>query len=133
MTTTDRRYDDDLYLNTIPMRNTAPGYCDGVVPSSPLSASIPRRCLRVPSNMKRLLQFLLFLPLSVSYILPSVQRRLPVALCAAEKKQHSTATERFNERWNIMFERLKDYKKMHGDCLVPFKYIDDPKLGSWVS
>lgn len=31
-----------------------------------------------------------------------------------------------------MFERLKEYKKEYGDCLVPIKYEDDPQLGNWV-
>ena len=32
-----------------------------------------------------------------------------------------------------MFERLKEYKEEHGDCLVPQKYAEDPKLGQWVA
>ena len=32
-----------------------------------------------------------------------------------------------------MFERLKEYKEEYGDCLVPKRYADDPKLGLWVS
>ena len=37
-----------------------------------------------------------------------------------------------NEQWDIMFERLKAYKAQHGDCLVPKRYVADPKLGTWV-
>lgn len=36
------------------------------------------------------------------------------------------------ESWNAMFERLLIYKQRHGDCLVPHRYKDDPKLGRWV-
>ena len=32
-----------------------------------------------------------------------------------------------------MFERLKEYKEEYGDCLVPQRYEDDPKLGHWVA
>lgn len=31
-----------------------------------------------------------------------------------------------------MFQRLVNYKKKHGDCLVPQRYKDDPRLGGWV-
>jgi len=42
------------------------------------------------------------------------------------------AAERFNARWNAMFERLVEYKEEHGDCLVPRRFAEDPALGSWV-
>ena len=31
-----------------------------------------------------------------------------------------------------MFEKLKEYKQQHGDCLVPKRYKIDPALGYWV-
>jgi len=34
--------------------------------------------------------------------------------------------------WDDMFERLTEYKKEKGDCLVPTHYKKDPKLGRWV-
>ena len=37
------------------------------------------------------------------------------------------------EKWDEMFERLVEYKKIHGNCLVPNRYSDDPALGAWVS
>jgi hypothetical protein len=37
-----------------------------------------------------------------------------------------------NEQWDAMFARLVQYKEKHGDCLVPKRYADDPKLGTWV-
>lgn len=38
-----------------------------------------------------------------------------------------------DDQWNIMFERLKDYKDRMGDCLVPQKYPEDKALGVWVA
>ncbi|KAL7572037.1 hypothetical protein ACA910_001690 [Epithemia clementina (nom. ined.)] len=37
-----------------------------------------------------------------------------------------------NKQWSIMFERLKAYKAKYGDCLVPKRFPEDPKLGTWV-
>jgi Helicase associated domain len=51
-----------------------------------------------------------------------------------ENGQYALAGERFNARWNAMFEKLKEYKKVHGDCLVHSKYKcdDGTRLGQWV-
>jgi Helicase associated domain len=51
-----------------------------------------------------------------------------------ETGQYASAAERFNARWNISFEKLQEYKKVHGDCLVPKRYecADGTKLGAWV-
>jgi len=35
--------------------------------------------------------------------------------------------------WQVMFEKLVDYHKKHGDCLVPTRWPDDPQLGMWVN
>ena len=34
--------------------------------------------------------------------------------------------------WEVRFEQLKQYQLEHGDCNVPKKYTDNPKLGRWV-
>uniref|UniRef100_A0A7S0BXB4 Helicase-associated domain-containing protein n=1 Tax=Proboscia inermis TaxID=420281 RepID=A0A7S0BXB4_9STRA len=34
--------------------------------------------------------------------------------------------------WRDMFTKLQEYKNNYGDCLVPQKFLDDPKLGRWV-
>jgi hypothetical protein len=47
------------------------------------------------------------------------------AVAAAAKKVN-------NEQWEAMFARLIQYKHQHGDCLVPKRYVQDPKLGTWV-
>jgi Helicase associated domain len=36
-------------------------------------------------------------------------------------------------KWEIMFDRLLEFKKKYGHCLVPNRYKEDHKLGSWVS
>jgi Helicase associated domain len=51
-----------------------------------------------------------------------------------ESGQYSSAAERFNARWNAMFEKLQEYKKVHGHCQAPKRYecADGTKLGNWV-
>jgi Helicase associated domain len=51
-----------------------------------------------------------------------------------ETGQCASAAERFNARWNARFEQLKEYKKVHGHCQVPYSYesADGAKLGQWV-
>jgi len=48
-----------------------------------------------------------------------------VSTASATKKVH-------NDQWDAMFERLKAYKQTYGNCLVPKRFADDPKLGTWV-
>jgi hypothetical protein len=36
------------------------------------------------------------------------------------------------ERWEFRFNELKEYKKEHGDTLVPQRYAINPQLGFWV-
>mmetsp|Transcript_5678 Transcript_5678/g.7440 ORF Transcript_5678/g.7440 Transcript_5678/m.7440 type:complete len:229 (-) Transcript_5678:8-694(-) len=36
------------------------------------------------------------------------------------------------ESWFLMFDQLVKYKRDFGNCLVPWKYPDNPKLGRWV-
>ena len=35
------------------------------------------------------------------------------------------------EIWTQRLGELKDYKKLHGDCLVPQRYASNPQLGTW--
>jgi sugar phosphate isomerase/epimerase len=48
---------------------------------------------------------------------------------------HASQEDRFNARWNAMFEKLKEYKAEYGDCLVPQRYncTDGTPLGQWVA
>ena len=77
---------------------------------------------------------LLYASISNSFLYRPLQKRAPTCLKeATEEQQYTTASEKFNARWNVMFERLKKYKEEHGDCLVPYRYEGDPSLGRWVS
>ncbi|VEU40454.1 unnamed protein product [Pseudo-nitzschia multistriata] len=40
--------------------------------------------------------------------------------------------QRVDEAWDIMYQRLVEYKQKHGTTCVPYIYIADPKLGNWV-
>merc|ERR1740139_978806 len=35
-------------------------------------------------------------------------------------------------RWEIMFEELRKFKEREGHCNVPYKFSDNPELGTWV-
>ena len=78
--------------------------------------------------------FFLYLHESSSFLIPSNKKAATILLLtkgADETSQHqyATAAEKFNAKWNVMFERLKEYKEEYGDCLVPQRYEKDPKLG----
>jgi hypothetical protein len=38
------------------------------------------------------------------------------------------------KHWNAMFEKLKAYKEVYGNCTVPLRFVcdDGSKLGNWV-
>lgn len=55
------------------------------------------------------------------------------SLSAADTASRAAARNRHNDvQWNEMYEKLVKYKEKHGDCLVPKKFEEDPKLGTWV-
>lgn len=35
--------------------------------------------------------------------------------------------------WQSRFQELMEYQQQHGDCLVPYSYPPNPKLGRWVN
>ena len=37
-----------------------------------------------------------------------------------------------DKKWEDMFAKLKEYRQLHGDCVVPKDYKEDPSLGKWV-
>jgi hypothetical protein len=42
--------------------------------------------------------------------------------------------EKDERTWNVKLQRLKKYKRMHGDCLVPIKnHVEDKELSIWVT
>lgn len=38
----------------------------------------------------------------------------------------------YDDQWDAMFNLLNSYKEKYGDCLVPKRYAENPKLGTWV-
>jgi Helicase associated domain len=50
----------------------------------------------------------------------------------ATLRRLAATAERYDEQWNTMYERLKEYHSINGDCCVPTKYPPDPQLGHWV-
>lgn len=49
------------------------------------------------------------------------------------RRKNTPPPKKLNEdQWAEMFARLVKYKEIHGDCLVPKRYQEDPKLGTWV-
>jgi len=59
------------------------------------------------------------------------QRRLS-AECRARLDELGFKWEPRSSAWEIMFAELKRYKKRFGDCNVPAKWAENPKLGTWV-
>jgi len=43
------------------------------------------------------------------------------------------SSEVYDNRWNDMFQRLQSYKQVHGDCNVPYNYLEDQALALWVT
>jgi len=39
----------------------------------------------------------------------------------------------WHTKWRMRVGELLEYKKEHGDCMVPVQYAKNPKLGRWVS
>jgi hypothetical protein len=38
----------------------------------------------------------------------------------------------YDDQWDFMFDKLQEYKQEFGDCLVPKRYKQNSKLGTWV-
>lgn len=43
-----------------------------------------------------------------------------------------SSTYRFERQWKERLEGLKEYKRVHGDCLIPWQYKHDKALSEWV-
>ena len=43
-----------------------------------------------------------------------------------------TTRNSYDDQWDNMVVQLKQYQEMNGNCLVPKRYQDNPKLGTWV-
>jgi hypothetical protein len=51
---------------------------------------------------------------------------------AARLEALGFAWETQDAAWEAQLARLAAYKETHGDCNVPQRWAEDPKLGSWV-
>uniref|UniRef100_A0A7S3P091 Helicase-associated domain-containing protein n=1 Tax=Amphora coffeiformis TaxID=265554 RepID=A0A7S3P091_9STRA len=57
----------------------------------------------------------------------------PIATAARPRKSEPRQAGRLNDQqWEEMYQRLVRYKEQFGDCLVPRKFEQDPKLSTWV-
>lgn len=43
-----------------------------------------------------------------------------------------TTRNSYDDQWDNMVVQLKQYQEKNGNCLVPKRYKDNPKLGTWV-
>jgi uncharacterized protein YbgA (DUF1722 family) len=41
--------------------------------------------------------------------------------------------ERYNKQWTMQYEKLVEFKRENGHCLMPKRYGQDKSLGQWVS
>lgn len=57
---------------------------------------------------------------------------MPPPTAATGKPPAASTKKVHNEQWDAMFDRLRAYKEKYGNCLVPKRFVDDPKLGTWV-
>lgn len=65
-------------------------------------------------------------------------RRLKRAGKLSNEREHALEQIGFkwspgDDRWNVMYELLKQYRQTHGDCSVPWKWAENPKLATWVA
>lgn len=52
---------------------------------------------------------------------------------AEEKKQKAPIKKKKDTKWLVTYEKLKEYKAVNGDCIVPRGYAQDTRLASWVA
>lgn len=57
----------------------------------------------------------------------------PERIRALEEVGFTWAKRKGQPVWDTKFAELCEYKRIHGDALVPTKYADNPALGRWVS
>lgn len=56
----------------------------------------------------------------------------PGEVCDSQEYMYHPGTSSVT-KWEMMFQRLLEFKEKHGHCLVPNRFKDDKKLGLWVS
>jgi hypothetical protein len=60
------------------------------------------------------------------------QGLLTAAEFGALKRQAIAAALPDEAAWEAQLTRLEAYKEVHGDCDVPKRWTEDPRLGTWV-
>jgi hypothetical protein len=57
-------------------------------------------------------------PLSGSFVIVPHKKKQTATVSSGEspENQFATASEKFNARWNVMIERLIQYKEEHGEA-----------------
>ena len=61
---------------------------------------------------------------------PKQQPRVRPSTVEDPKKKKARSDK---EAWEVRFQQLVEYKRIHGNCNVPCKYNANPQLGSWVN
>lgn len=61
-----------------------------------------------------------------------VDQNYPGEETNAEKAGNLDLNDAAEQLWKVQFAKLTEYKRVHGDCTVPARYNEDPKLGHWV-
>jgi len=62
-----------------------------------------------------------------------ILNRSSVPLSPATQHNAMKLLANHSSAWNERFNELLEYKKIHGDCLVPQRYPQNPQLGVWVN
>jgi hypothetical protein len=44
-----------------------------------------------------------------------------------------TDSNKHQQIWIGMYKKLQEYKRAHGNCLVPYSHAPDPALGMWLA
>ena len=54
-------------------------------------------------------------------------------LSDVEETSIDNVSDPHEKSWLIMFQELRDYRIVNGDCKVPYGWKQNPKLGNWVN
>ena len=57
---------------------------------------------------------------------------LPAPLLPGDALGRGSAHMRDVAGWEAQLDKLKEYKRRHGDCCVPRGWAEDKELGKWV-
>jgi len=68
-------------------------------------------------------------------VLEEPQKRLLISMdidMEGNQRTRDSGCEIISDLWIIQFNKLKRYRDTHGDCNVPYNFVDDIKLAKWV-